>query len=272
MKKVKSKTKLKAKTFSLAETLQDLFDQIEAAKQELQFEDGEECFYRGERRSDYDLLPSLLRKDFKKVDMETTESNLFYEFSTRAKSLHHLTTDDWDILFYMRHHGTPTRLIDWTETLGVALYFATLPPLDPTSSSALWLMNPYLLNEITWKTRNLIAPRFLLNWDNNDDYEWRYSDFLDDPKSFGIKYPVAIYPPQKSDRMLSQRGWFTFHGTIPEPINKIEKLEECYRKIIISRSLVEPIKTFLEQAGINDFTMFPDLTGLANYLKKKYEF
>ncbi|MBV8970101.1 MAG: FRG domain-containing protein [Verrucomicrobia bacterium] len=32
--------------------------------------------------------------------------------------------DDWDILFAMQQYRTPTRLLDWTEGLGVALYFA----------------------------------------------------------------------------------------------------------------------------------------------------
>lgn len=246
--------------------LEGLFELIAAAKEELQLGKWEECFYRGEPKSGNDLLPSLLRKsDYGDKGLEWTESALFYEFYTRARSLHQLTNDDWDVLFYMRHHGAPTRLIDWTETLGVALYFAIKKRPDKTSPSTLWLLNPYLLNEITWAKRNLISPRFLHKG-------WTYSDFLVHPTSFKIEYPVAIYPPQKSDRMLAQRGWFTFHGTNKEPINKVKKLEPCHRKIEIPPELVKPIRGFLKRAGINEFTMFPDLTGLSKYLKKKYKF
>lgn len=251
-------------------SLTEFFHSVETARKELDFNSWEECFYRGEPRSSYDLMPSLFRKEYEsKEDLAWTESGLFYEFSTRAKLLHNSTNDDWDVLFYMRHHGVPTRLIDWTETLGVALYFATLK-VYKDSPACLWLLNPYLLNQITWKVRDLISPRYLLNPYENDN--WSYSDFLEDQESFGIKYPVTIYPPQKSDRMLAQRGWFTFHGTTVQPINKIHKLRGCYRKIEIPTDLVAPIKEFLNQAGINDYTMFPDLDGLSRYLRFKYDF
>ena len=42
----------------------------------------------------------------------------------RARELHAGTQSDLDVLFSMHHFGTPTGLLDWTETLGVAVYFA----------------------------------------------------------------------------------------------------------------------------------------------------
>jgi hypothetical protein len=249
-------------------TLDNLFKIIEDAKEELDFNNWEECFYRGDSKATYDLMPSLMRFNLTEEDLLWTETSLFYEFSTRAKLLHNSIVDDWDILAYMRHHTIPTRLIDWTETLGVALYFATLK-IHENTPPCIWLLNPYKLNELTWEARDLISPRFLLNPYKNEN--WSYSDFLEDPKVFNIKNPVAIYPPQKSDRMLAQRGWFTFHGTNVTPINEIPKLKDCYRKIIIPKHLVVPIGEFLFKAGINDYTMFPDLDGLAQYLKQKYK-
>ena len=253
-------------------SLQDLFDQIEKTKKEMGFKPGEECFYRGESRSYYDLMPSLLRKKYKTMeDLRWTESSLYYEFSARARIAQSSNLSDWDVLFYMRHHGVPTRLIDWTETLGVALYFATLSEAED-STPCLWLLNPYLLNKITWEVRDLISPDYLLNPYDNAKRDYSYVDFLEDPNGFEVTYPVAIYPPQKSDRMLAQRGWFTFHGTKTVPLNKMAKVKNCYRKIIMPKTLIESIHDFLTKAGINDYTMFPDLDGLSKYLNLKYDF
>jgi FRG domain len=94
--------------------------------------DGNEVWFRGHSRSDYELLPSLFRAYQSRDDDKdwTTiwgkESDLFWEFWVRARELHGVIEDDWDVLFAMQHYGTPTGLLEWTEVLGVAVYFATL--------------------------------------------------------------------------------------------------------------------------------------------------
>ncbi len=38
--------------------------------------------------------------------------------------IHDRKFSDWDILFHMQHYGCKTRILDWTDNLGTALYFA----------------------------------------------------------------------------------------------------------------------------------------------------
>ncbi len=45
-------------------------------------------------------------------------------FRAKARELNNSIYDDWDILFYMQHHGIKPRLLDWSDSFSVAVYFA----------------------------------------------------------------------------------------------------------------------------------------------------
>src|SRR5262245_27303359 len=96
---------------------------VRKAEREVRIADGEEPFYRGHADCAWRLVPTLMRS-YPPSEVDAVESSLFFEFQARARELHQLQLSDWDVLIFMRHHGVPTRPIDWTETLGIALYFA----------------------------------------------------------------------------------------------------------------------------------------------------
>ena len=53
--------------------------------------------------------------------------------------------DHLEWLCLMQHHGSPTRLLDWSEKILVALYFAV--SAEPTADGELWAIDPGNANE-----------------------------------------------------------------------------------------------------------------------------
>jgi FRG domain len=113
--------------------------------------------------------------------------------------------NDWDVLFAMQHYGTPARLLDWTEVLGVAVYFATLgvdeANPDGGPPPCVWVLNPYALNAASVgaesdsenrEAMDLIAPKNL-GWDQAEWEYYTYSELLAE-NEIGWDWPRAIYP------------------------------------------------------------------------------
>jgi hypothetical protein len=248
----------------------NFLDEIDSARERLNFQDGEECFYRGQRETAWELLPTLLRHcKTKRIQRAAAirglEGSLYFEFRARARELHDQSLSEWDILFSMRHHGLATRLLDWTATLGVAVFFA-LRDRRPNSVPCVWVLNPYALNRISWSIRDLVAPEYL----PRGDYD--FSEYLVDySKNAGFDWdePVALYPLQRNARQHAQRGYFTIHGEDHRPLEKIAG-RRLLRKVELPKEAWEDAEAFLNDAGIDEFLMFPDLDGLARHLHETH--
>jgi hypothetical protein len=223
-----------------------VLQEIKAAGTELERSSTKDCelWYRGSSRRSYPLLPSLFRgypnpNRSKMWDhIWQQEQDLYWEFASRARQLHGKVDDDWDVLFTMRHYGVPTRILDWTETLGVAVFMALhdfasgmAQPvvIDEKDPPCVWVLNPYELNycSLGGKEWDLYAPKNL-GWDAKENTYYGYSELLLE-KSIGWEGPVAVYPEQRNDRMQAQRGWFTIHGDDFAPIDQRRERDSYLR-------------------------------------------
>ena len=244
--------------------LGELLREIELAREAMDFEEGEDCLYRGHSDMSYTLTPSLFRQPVKDGDYDQLESDLFFEFQARSQDVHQMS--DWDVLFHMRHHGVPTRLLDWTEVLGVALHFAVLN-WNPHNRQrpSVWLLNPWGMNETNWGPRDLISPKYL---GLVEEEFWDYSELLTTDEEWAWDRPVAIYPQHRNRRLAGQRGLFTIHGTMTQPLEKLSK--RFAQQVEIPADAVPAIHEMLAITGMDDYLLFPDSDGLARALSLKY--
>jgi hypothetical protein len=83
-----------------------------------------------------------------------------------------------------------------------------------------------------------------------------------------LQYPLAIFPTLQNPRIFAQKGHFTIHGAIEKPIEEI--CPDCVTKIPLPPDALADARAFLHLAGLNEYSVFPDIDGLARYLTKEH--
>jgi hypothetical protein len=255
------------------ESWEGLQDVLAKAAKALGKREGEGLWFRGCRECDHALAPTLMRvtDGLSRKDHDQAEQDLFFEFQARASELRQRGLNEWEYLFFGRHYGVPTRVLDWSDTFGVALYFA-LEEWDRDKDHgrrrpAIWAINPFALNEANWaEERDIILPRYLGMNDDDGEY-WDFGELLLGDGDWAWDGPVAIYPIQINERVRAQRGWFTIHGQDRRALD--EQYPQFVVKIVLEAGCLEGANDFLQLAGFNRFSIYPDLDNLARWLREQ---
>jgi FRG domain-containing protein len=224
-----------------------------------------DIWYRGHAVSEWTLCPGMYRPPFNAV----SEHRYRHEFHLKALPfLAEATTNpvsDWDWYFLMQHHGVPTRLLDWSESALVALYFAVNPQADD-KDGAVWILSPRAINEHLTKIGSFIpiytgasvAPYLKRLWDEAEETI--------------PAHPIAFDPPYNSRRLTAQRGKFTIHGRDQRGLEEYQALKGSLKKIRIPQSAKARLRRQLFAAGITESVLFPGLEGLSREIRDAYAY
>jgi len=253
---------------------------IEQTREKWGFDKGNPAspWYRGQQRKHWQLLPCIMRDGlFDRTgrhgfDLET-ESEIREEFVVRAPALsgtESIPQNEWDSYFLMQHYGAPTRLIDWTESPLIALYFAVRD--NPGYyDSAVWMLDPFALNMRVIDRNEVIAPsapgtsktavKKVSRW-----LPGRFTSARNVPHE-----PVAVLPTHFVRRISSQKSCFTIHGAKSNGFDKFQSKNSCLQRIVIAGFAAQDIRNDLQVQGIDETTIFPDLEGLGRALATKWK-
>lgn len=122
-----------------------------------------QVWFRGQDQ-DCPLLPKVLRKikdPNTGKECSYSEYNIHQAFPASYRNYTSERFQDRSSEYYsfMQHYGVPTRLLDWTENGGSALYFAANDgPYDEDVQRAVWVMNPGALNRRTTNNESSWGP------------------------------------------------------------------------------------------------------------------
>lgn len=211
-------------------------------------------FFRGQEWQGWGLVPAMGRLGCADEELQDREARLFADFKIRAGNLLNDEDDAWRIAFLMQHHGLPTRLLDWSASFGIALHFALRHASE--SDAVVWILDPGRLNRAVGCGDTLLLHRAF-----DGDYE---EYFVARTKNFPFAV-VGLAPSRSSPRLQQQRGFFTLHRDLDRPLDETHPDE--LKKIVIPRALFDDARGFLRLSGVNEFSLFPDLDGLARHLR-----
>jgi hypothetical protein len=241
-----------------------------------------QLWYRGCGKVSYELKPSLYRHKQSKTieDFISLENKLITRFKQRSIPFHSRTiTDPWEWLFLMQHYGVPTRLLDWSESPLMALFFAVTLAQHKlgsrgqpvfTGDASIWVLDPE-----QWNKKAIDLRSFAGSVLTTDDANAAAYSPISDISSMKL-FPIAIYGAHNSQRIVAQRGVFVCFGKKIHSMEKIYELDsfptDCLMKLVVKKGKLPQLYEALRRHGITDSVVFPDLDGLAREIKREYLF
>lgn len=189
-------------------------------------------WFRGQSDKSWNLEPGAFR-----CKGNYDEGSATWHFMLTATAERGRCSTDFEWLCLMQHYGLPTRLLDWSESALVGLFFACEEKLYHSSDGCLYILNAERLNFYNPKRRRSaavltpanasVALRALMarSADANEFMSelngFARASVIDpvviehtlvDGNLDDLDTPIAVFPFRSYPRMVVQHSVFTIHG------------------------------------------------------------
>jgi hypothetical protein len=243
--------------------------------------------FRGESDDSRAITPSLERLYKDNLGSMSQAEKLSLNHFRRRYRGKFKPNNSLEWLSLMQHYGAPTRLVDFTYSWYIALFFA-IESLSAKNAS-LWCINlQELKNTINIKgiNSNAIHPIIF------DAYEKEVCNLIDN-HSKGYKFTIPVEPQLLNERIHIQQGLFLINGSWTTKFSdilfetlKVKSTPEEKNLNYVTETKVDEVKIFklvinnqikkdlikeLFKMNISRETIYPGIEGFAQSIKTRIE-
>ena len=225
--------------------------------------------YRGENRAANELTTSLQRLGGPFAELERHLLRNFRKYAHRDAVPQETI---WDWLALAKHHGLPTRLLDWSHSPYVGLHFATANRLLFDEDGAVWTVDyvraaehlpPPLRAVLDDEGSNSFTAEMLVRAATSLEELDRLADEED--------FVVFLEPPSLDDRIVNQYSVFSLMSGAEVRLDRwLETKPDLVHRIVLPAELKWEVRDKLDQANVTERVLFPGLDGIAAWLARQY--
>jgi len=251
--------------------------------------------FRGQENSKWDISTSMERDDTRLerghfADFEAFSIEQIKAYEPHDECQLSPVSDHFSLLALLQHHGCITRLVDFTESIKVALYFAyrEAPKKgNDIAEGAIWAIKQEALKTKVAAIINQQVPNADIDAESrnliNRSIEKSLSRQKDECKELAILFGKPAIP---NPRMLVQRGLFLaplnlkydFKNNLTdglnlsgnyEPVLRLRYLEDVSAallteqviKILLPKTFRKKVLHYLQEQDITEKMLFPGFDG-----------